>query len=118
MAGLCSSRRSIRPSLGRAAIQVAFTIFVLVETWLIPFEGYLIDRFGPRPTGVVRAAMHGQGHGGDLGAVHERADGSDRQLDRCIRGGPLNILAALLASFALRPLRVRYLRAAQALPGS
>ena len=33
---------------GRAAIQVAFTIFVLTETWLVPVEGYLIDRFGPR----------------------------------------------------------------------
>jgi MFS transporter, OFA family, oxalate/formate antiporter len=33
---------------GRASIQVAFTIFVLMETWLVPFEGYLIDKFGPR----------------------------------------------------------------------
>src|ERR1700751_1284034 len=33
---------------GRAAIQGAFTIFVLAETWLVPFEGYLIDKFGPR----------------------------------------------------------------------
>lgn len=33
---------------GRASIQVAFTIFVLIETWLIPVEGYLVDRFGPR----------------------------------------------------------------------
>src|SRR6266700_3758011 len=33
---------------GRTAIQVAFTIFVLTETWLVPLEGYLIDRFGPR----------------------------------------------------------------------
>jgi len=33
---------------GRAAIQVAFTIFVLTETWLVPFEGYLIDKYGPR----------------------------------------------------------------------
>src|SRR6201996_9251270 len=33
---------------GRAAIQVAFTLFVLVETWLIPVEAYLVDRFGPR----------------------------------------------------------------------
>src|ERR1700754_4744676 len=33
---------------GRTAIQVAFTLFVLVETWLIPLEGYLVDRFGPR----------------------------------------------------------------------
>jgi len=34
----------------RAAIQVAFTIFVLTETWLLPVEGWLIDRFGPRGT--------------------------------------------------------------------
>ncbi|HET9670318.1 MAG TPA: oxalate/formate MFS antiporter [Casimicrobiaceae bacterium] len=34
---------------GRAAIQVAFSIFVLCETWLVPFEGWLVDRFGPRP---------------------------------------------------------------------
>jgi OFA family oxalate/formate antiporter-like MFS transporter len=33
---------------GRAAIQVAFTIFVLTETWLVPLEGWLVDRFGPR----------------------------------------------------------------------
>jgi OFA family oxalate/formate antiporter-like MFS transporter len=33
---------------GRAAIQVAFTIFVLAETWLVPIEGWLIDKFGPR----------------------------------------------------------------------
>src|SRR5579863_8061080 len=33
---------------GREAIQVAFTVFVLIETWLIPVEGYLVDRFGPR----------------------------------------------------------------------
>ncbi len=34
---------------GRTSIQVAFTIFVLFETWLVPIEGYLVDRFGPRP---------------------------------------------------------------------
>src|SRR3974377_41131 len=33
---------------GKAAIQFAFTIFVLTETWLVPFEGYLVDKFGPR----------------------------------------------------------------------
>jgi len=33
---------------GRPDIQVAFTTFVLIETWLIPVEGYLVDRFGPR----------------------------------------------------------------------
>src|ERR1700681_4577127 len=33
---------------GRAAIQIAFTIFVLTETWLVTVEGYLIDKFGPK----------------------------------------------------------------------
>ena len=30
---------------GRPAIQVAFSIFVLTETWLVPVEGWLVDRF-------------------------------------------------------------------------
>src|SRR5262249_788859 len=33
---------------GKASIQVAFTIFVLLETWLVPLEGYLVDKYGPR----------------------------------------------------------------------
>jgi OFA family oxalate/formate antiporter-like MFS transporter len=33
---------------GREAIQVAFTTFVLIETWLVPVEGYLVDKIGPR----------------------------------------------------------------------
>lgn len=33
---------------GRASIQVAFTIFVATETWLVPIEGWFVDRFGPR----------------------------------------------------------------------
>jgi MFS transporter, OFA family, oxalate/formate antiporter len=32
----------------RAAIQVAFTIFVVTETWLVPIEGYFVDKYGPR----------------------------------------------------------------------
>jgi MFS transporter, OFA family, oxalate/formate antiporter len=32
----------------KAAIQVTFTLFVLFETWLVPAEGYLVDKFGPR----------------------------------------------------------------------
>ena len=31
-----------------AAVQVAFAAFIFAETWLVPFEGYLIDRLGPR----------------------------------------------------------------------
>src|SRR5215468_9217047 len=33
---------------GAPAIQVAFTLFVLAETWLVPFEAYFVDRYGPR----------------------------------------------------------------------
>jgi OFA family oxalate/formate antiporter-like MFS transporter len=32
----------------QSAIQVTFTLFVLLETWLVPFEGWLVDKFGPR----------------------------------------------------------------------
>ena len=36
----------------QADIQVAFSIFILVETWLVPIEGWFVDRYGP---GVVVA---------------------------------------------------------------
>ncbi len=42
---------------GLSAIQVAFTVFVVVETWLVPIEGYLVDRIGPRTVGVVAGIM-------------------------------------------------------------
>src|SRR3984957_12191726 len=44
---------------GRASIQVAFTLFVLIETWLIPVEGYLVDRFGPRWVVLAGALLVG-----------------------------------------------------------
>jgi OFA family oxalate/formate antiporter-like MFS transporter len=42
---------------GKAAIQVAFTMFVLIETWLVPVEGYLVDRFGPRPVVIAGGVL-------------------------------------------------------------
>jgi MFS transporter, OFA family, oxalate/formate antiporter len=42
---------------GRAAIQVAFTIFVVTETWLVPVEGYLVDKYGPRPVVVCGGVL-------------------------------------------------------------
>jgi OFA family oxalate/formate antiporter-like MFS transporter len=35
-------------------IQVAFTLFIIFQTWVQPFDGWLIDRLGPR--GFVTAA--------------------------------------------------------------
>src|SRR6195952_5269103 len=32
---------------GRAAIQLAFTIFVVTETWLVPVEAWFVDKYGP-----------------------------------------------------------------------
>ena len=45
---------------GRTDIQIAFTIFVATETWLVPVEGWFVDRFGPRHRGHVR--RHRGGH--------------------------------------------------------
>src|SRR6202048_2165056 len=44
---------------GRPAIQAAFTIFVLAETWLVPLEGYLIDRIGPKLMVAAGGALIG-----------------------------------------------------------
>src|SRR5262245_47062413 len=33
----------------RAGIQLAFSIMILLNTWLAPLEGLLVDRYGPRP---------------------------------------------------------------------
>ncbi len=44
---------------GSAAIQVSFAIFVLVETWLVPFEAALVDRYGPRIMVAVGGVLAG-----------------------------------------------------------
>src|SRR5690606_16851284 len=43
----------------RAEIQIAFTIFVLVQTWLAPIEGYFIDKLGPRVMVAIGAIFIG-----------------------------------------------------------
>src|SRR5450756_2196515 len=45
---------------GLSAIQLSFSIFILVETWLVPIEGWLVDKYGPRPViafGAILAAL-------------------------------------------------------------
>lgn len=44
---------------GKAAIQVAFTLFVLAETWLVPLEAYFVDRYGPRVIVAVGGMLVG-----------------------------------------------------------
>lgn len=45
----------------QAAVQVTFTVFVLLETWLVPFEGWLVDRFGPRLLVMIGGMLAGLG---------------------------------------------------------
>src|SRR5437762_8060846 len=45
----------------QAAIQVTFTLFVLLETWLVPFEGWLVDKFGPRLLVIAGGVLAGLG---------------------------------------------------------
>ena len=63
---------------GRTNIQIAFTIFVATETWLVPVEGWFVDKFGPRIVvmfgGVVVAlawALNSQA--GSLAALYTAA---------------------------------------------
>src|SRR5258708_34931855 len=42
---------------GRAAIQLAFTLFVFTETWLVPVEASFVDKYGPRVGTMFRRVM-------------------------------------------------------------
>jgi OFA family oxalate/formate antiporter-like MFS transporter len=44
---------------GLTSVQLAFSVFVIVETWLVPVEGWLVDRFGPRPVVAGGAILAG-----------------------------------------------------------
>ena len=41
----------------RTAIQLSFTIFLFFETWLVPLEGWGVDKFGPRPVIIFGAIL-------------------------------------------------------------
>jgi OFA family oxalate/formate antiporter-like MFS transporter len=55
--------KPLSASLGASlpAIQVAFATFVIAETWLVPFEGYLVDRLGPRVLMCIGGILVGLG---------------------------------------------------------
>ena len=49
MSGRCSPVRSTRNSARRSReLQWTFSLLVILQTWLSPFQAYLVDRFGPR----------------------------------------------------------------------
>src|SRR5438445_7727589 len=41
----------------RASIQWAFTLFVLFETWLVPIEGWFVDKYGPRLVVLIAGVL-------------------------------------------------------------
>jgi OFA family oxalate/formate antiporter-like MFS transporter len=41
----------------RTSVQLAFTIFIFFETWLVPLEGWCVDKFGPGPVIIAGAIM-------------------------------------------------------------
>src|SRR6266581_9735781 len=45
----------------RASIQWAFTLFVLFETWLVPVEGWFVDKYGPRLVVLIAGILCGLG---------------------------------------------------------
>jgi OFA family oxalate/formate antiporter-like MFS transporter len=69
----------------KAAIQVAFAIFVLTETWLVPFEAYFVDLFGPR----LLVAM-----GGVLVGLAWMIDANARTLSALYLGGAIGGVGA------------------------
>jgi MFS transporter, OFA family, oxalate/formate antiporter len=47
------------PDWSLSAIQVAFTIFVVTETWLVPIEGWFVDKFGPKIVTIIGGLLCG-----------------------------------------------------------
>jgi MFS transporter, OFA family, oxalate/formate antiporter len=57
------------------AVQWTFTLFIALETWLVPFEGYMVDRIGPRfmlGIGSVLVALGwvGSGYAETIGSLY------------------------------------------------
>src|SRR6202166_3726671 len=53
----------------RASIQWAFTLFVLFETWLVPVEGWFVDKYGPRLVVLAGGIFFALGVGVNAGAT-------------------------------------------------
>ena len=55
--------KSFQESVGATlpTIQVTFSILIVLQTWLSPIQGYLIDKFGPRLLIAFGCALSGAG---------------------------------------------------------
>lgn len=42
-----------------SSVQLAFTLYIVAQTWLAPFEGWLADRFAPRPLALAGGLLVG-----------------------------------------------------------
>src|SRR5712675_2494529 len=45
----------------RASIQISFTLLVLFETWLVPIEGWFVDKYGPKVVVFIGGVLCGIG---------------------------------------------------------
>jgi|ERR1039458_8668508 OFA family oxalate/formate antiporter-like MFS transporter len=43
------------------AIQITFSILIVLQTWLSPLQGFLVDKFGPRTLIAFGCALSGVG---------------------------------------------------------
>ena len=62
-------------SVTLSTVQLAFTLFILAETWLVPVEGFLIDKIGARAVvsvGSIFVALGwiGSGFANSIGALY------------------------------------------------
>ncbi len=46
---------------GLPAVQITFSLLIVLQTWLSPAQGFLVERFGPRMLVAVGAALSGLG---------------------------------------------------------
>src|SRR3974390_519496 len=55
--------KSFQDSIGTTlpAIQITFSILIVLQTWLSPLQGFLIDKFGPRVLIAVGCGLSGAG---------------------------------------------------------
>src|SRR6516165_4392879 len=55
--------KSFQDNLGATlpAIQITFSLLIVLQTWLSPLQGYLVDKFGPRLLIAIGCLLSGAG---------------------------------------------------------